>query len=346
MATTRTGKPDLLSIVEAAYCLDGSLQQWKTGVLDATDRAIGSQLGGFACSFRAKPDDTVTLDRSSTAIVWQAPELIEKILDGLINMPQTWVSTHLEKVRSAGYCTLTSEADPQAKLSYRRDLAHTGVHDGINMSCMDLDGEGILLSIGVPSPAGFTQEIRHGLTKVATHILAGMRLRKRFAGGGLPVPGAESRPASVGAILSPDGAILDAQGEAKLATARRALRTAVLDVERARTSLRQQPGRALALWKGLVSARWTLVEEFDSHGSRYVVARENAPEPKRVTFLTLTENSVVSYASRGFSTKEIAYTLGISATTVRVLLMRAARRCGVRSREELAQLYKKSAAGS
>jgi DNA-binding CsgD family transcriptional regulator len=136
---------------------------------------------------------------------------------------------------------------------------------------------------------------------------------------------------------------LHAEGEAKLAGGRRALRAAVLDVEQARTSLRTQPGPALALWKGLVSARWTLVDEFDSHGAKYVVARENAPRPTGLVSLTPTERCVVTYAARGFSTKEIAYTLGISATTVRVLLMRAVRRCGVRGREELLQLCRERA---
>jgi len=70
VATNNKGKPnDLLAIIEAAYCVDGSPQQWTTELLDAADRALGSKLGGFACSFRAKPDDTISIDRSSAAVV-------------------------------------------------------------------------------------------------------------------------------------------------------------------------------------------------------------------------------------------------------------------------------------
>jgi DNA-binding NarL/FixJ family response regulator len=54
--------------------------------------------------------------------------------------------------------------------------------------------------------------------------------------------------------------------------------------------------------------------------------------------LTPTERCVVTCALRGFSTKEIAYTLGISDSTVRVLIMRAVRRYGYRSRRELMKL--------
>lgn len=332
---------DLLSVVEAAYSVDLPAQQWTTGVLDAADRVFGNKLGGFACSFRATPNDTITIDRSSAAIVWQDPALISRIFDGLTQAPPGWLSGYLKDVRSAGRCLLTSEVDPQRKLSYRSELARTGVHDGINVCCLDLDREGFLLSLGIPSSIGFTAEVRDNLSKVATHILAARRLRKRLAGEAAAGNGAESASASA-AVLAPDGALLDARGEAKMADARRALRTAVLDVERARTSLRDQPGPALAMWKGLVSARWSLVDEFDSHGSKYVVARENAPRPTGLVSLTPTERCVVTYASRGYSTKEIAYTLGISATTVRVLLMRAVRRCGVSGRDELLQLCRQS----
>jgi DNA-binding CsgD family transcriptional regulator len=290
------------------------------------------------------PDYTMTIDRSSAAIVWQAPELVERIFDGLTHAPPGWLAAVLKGVRSAGQCLLTSEVDPQMKLSYRGELSRKGVHDGINLCCLDLDREGFLLSLAIPSRNGFNLEMRQSLTKVATHVLAGLRLRKRIAAHGTKPPSAESTPESVSAVLSPEGAFLHAQGEAELSGARRALRTAVLDVERARTSLRSQPGSALALWKGLVSARWTLVDEFDSRGSKYVVARENAPRPAGLVSLTPTERCVVTYAARGFSTKEIAYTLGISATTVRVLLMRAVRRYGVRSREELLQLCRENAA--
>jgi len=256
--------------------------------------------------------------------------------------PPGWLSGYLKDVSSAGRCLLTSEIDPQAKLSYRDELARTGVHDGINVCCLDLDREGVLLSLGIPSGNGFNLEMRQNLSRVATHVLAGLRLRKRLAASAAPPVTAASAPQAVGAVLSPAGALLHAEGEAKVAGARRALRTAVLDVERARTSLRNEPTPALALWKGLVSARWTLVDEFDSRGSKYVVARENAPLPTGLVSLTPTERCVVTYAARGFSTKEVAYTLGISATTVRVLLMRAVRRCGVRSREELLQLCRDS----
>jgi DNA-binding NarL/FixJ family response regulator len=44
---------------------------------------------------------------------------------------------------------------------------------------------------------------------------------------------------------------------------------------------------------------------------------------------------VVVHAALGFTNKQIAYALGISNSTVRVLMARAAARIGVRTRNEL-----------
>jgi DNA-binding CsgD family transcriptional regulator len=51
--------------------------------------------------------------------------------------------------------------------------------------------------------------------------------------------------------------------------------------------------------------------------------------------LTDRERQVVVHAALGLTNKEIAYTLGISDATVRVLVTRAAARLGVRTRKQL-----------
>jgi DNA-binding CsgD family transcriptional regulator len=340
---------DVLSIVEAAYSIDGSLPAWTAGLLHAADRALGGRLGAFACGFRSQADGRIVIDRASAAVVRQAPEVLGAIFDGLTGAPPGWLSSYLTEGRSAARCLMTSEVDPSAQLSYRARLARDGVHDGINLACVDLDGDGMLLSVGVPSHHRLELETRANLSRVATHILAALRLRKRLAASAAQTTsGGPSRAEGVAgdAVLSADGRLLNASGEAALAGGQRALREAVRNIERARTTLRSSTGHALALWKGLVSARWTLVDAFDAEGAKYIVARENAPKIAGIAGLTPTERSVVTYAVRGFSTKEIAYTLGISDTTVRVLLMRAARRCGVRSRDELLQIGRSAAAAA
>ena len=246
--------------------------------------------------------------------------------------------------RAAESCTpcSTSEVDTEGNLAYRRDLAWRGVRDGLNIACTDLDNDGVLLSLARPDLRPLELEARTNLVRLGTHLLAAFRLRR---GLGLD-PGRQSAsdnaadgPAMSGAVeavLTPEGEVVDAAGEAQLGEARRALRVAVRGVERARWRARRSSHEALKVWRGLVAARWTLVDEFDeSDGSRYVVARVNVPRPAGMASLTPTERVVVTYTARGFSTKETAYALGLSDATVRVLIMRAARRCGARNRAEL-----------
>jgi DNA-binding CsgD family transcriptional regulator len=332
-------------MVEASYVVDGSAAEWGARVLDAADQSLGGSLGGFSCEFRLNPDGAVTIDRESTAIVRQQPEKIGAILDGLNQAPPDLLALRLPKNNTATRCLLTSEVDPEFKLSYRRMLSRDGIHDGVNVLCVDLDRTGFLLSLGIPDRSKVTSSVRRNLRRIATHMLAALRLRRRLGAAGVE---ARSQPApppleSAAALLSPRGVLLHATGEASLADARRALTTAVMNVERARKSSRHDAREALQLWRGLVSARWTLVDQIDARGTRYIVARENSPGATDLPKLTHTERCVVAYAARGFSMKEIAYTLGLADTTVRVLMMRAVRRSGLRNRNELLVLAKAAA---
>jgi DNA-binding CsgD family transcriptional regulator len=93
----------------------------------------------------------------------------------------------------------------------------------------------------------------------------------------------------------------------------------------------------------LVDARWTLVDAYERGGARYIVARENQADVRGLARLTDRERQVVAFLALGRSTKEIAYSLGISDSTTRVLLSRAAVRLGARTRQELVRLATREA---
>jgi DNA-binding NarL/FixJ family response regulator len=82
-----------------------------------------------------------------------------------------------------------------------------------------------------------------------------------------------------------------------------------------------------------------LLDQFESDGRRFIVARENAPRPPGPGALTLRERQVVGYAALGHDNKIIAYDLGIAHATVKVLMARAAMKLGVRSRAEVISTY-------
>jgi DNA-binding CsgD family transcriptional regulator len=141
-------------------------------------------------------------------------------------------------------------------------------------------------------------------------------------------------------VLTPSGRVEHAGAAAQSRDVRARLRAAVRDLDRARAQLRRRdPPRAVEIWKGLVSARWSLVEQFESDGRRYLLARRNDSQVGGIDALSDRERQVVGFAALGHTNKLIAYELGIAAGTVGALLHRAARKLGARSRPETIQIF-------
>ncbi|MEO8875687.1 MAG: LuxR C-terminal-related transcriptional regulator, partial [Polyangiaceae bacterium] len=106
-----------------------------------------------------------------------------------------------------------------------------------------------------------------------------------------------------------------------------------IEIERARGSLRSiAPDHALADWRGLTAARWSLVEQVEHDGQRFVLARRNDVDAPGPTALSARECQVVAHAALAKTNKIIAYELGISPSTVGVLMSRVMRKLGVRTR--------------
>ncbi len=199
-----------------------------------------------------------------------------------------------------------------------------GAHDFIWINGRDPGGFGVWL--GAPR----TRKARLGkrdalFVRVAAHLASGYRLRRQGRR-------AELAPE---AILRPDGQVAHADGSAHSRQAREELRQAVLGVERARSlAVRRDPQEATMAWRGLTSARWSLVDHFESDGRRFIVAyRNDVVVPSRGA-LSGRELQVMGFAALGRTNKEIAYELGLSLATVRVLMHRCALKLGVRHRAD------------
>jgi DNA-binding CsgD family transcriptional regulator len=80
---------------------------------------------------------------------------------------------------------------------------------------------------------------------------------------------------------------------------------------------------------------WHVVEEFELDGFRYRLTRRPVEAEHTRNRLTTREWQVLAYASRGYKNKDIAEALGLAPSTVGVLLSRAARKLGTKSRKEL-----------
>jgi DNA-binding CsgD family transcriptional regulator len=316
-------KPDLLAILEAGYAVDAAEQPWLTGLLAAAQPALDEGFGAFAFSYTAR--DSQSFEPRCLASSGFPDALVERLPMVMAHMPGDYIET----ARNAQACILASEIDgfdafvPQA-------LNSVGAYDILGINVLDPTGIGCYFGAPLPRRGGLTEARRATWGRVAAHVAAAFRIQRRFA---LGHPGETLRRAE--AILDATGKVHHAAGPAELTTAREALRTATVAMEHARTKLRtSRPDQALDEWKGLVAARWSLVEHFESDGKRYILACENDPHVAGPSLLSPREQQVLAYASLGHSSKLIAYELGISDSTVRVLLARATTKLGARSRKE------------
>lgn len=207
-----------------------------------------------------------------------------------------------------------------------------GARDVFALNALDASGFGLWLGAPWPRATRASKERETLFTRVAAHLTTAQRLRRQAPG---TVRHAE-------AVLAPDGALLHADAVAQGADARSELRRATTALERARTREgRRDVELATRQWKPLVLSRWSMLDEFDSDGRRFIVAVDNrAPISGTQSSLSEREHQVLTHALLGHSNKVIAYELGLSDSTVRVLLHRASLKLDAKNRREAIERYR------
>lgn len=198
-----------------------------------------------------------------------------------------------------------------------------GAQDVFAINALDVSGRGLWLGAPWPEVSPASPERDTLFTRVAAHLTSAHRLRRM-----------EQRTSE--AVLSPDGTLLHAEEPAKDAETRAELRRAAMALEHARSRAgRQDVEGSTRRWRPLVLSRWSLLDEFDTDGRRFVVAVNNRASARSARGeLSEREHQVMSHAKLGHSNKVIAYELGLSASTVRVLMHRAVKKLGAKSRGE------------
>jgi DNA-binding CsgD family transcriptional regulator len=217
--------------------------------------------------------------------------------------------------------------------------------DGLGLNAFDPDGRGIFIISALPKVTSLTPKQRELYQMVAAHFAAGYRLRRAIrleagehqSGSNLP-----DLPHGAEVVIDPSGfQIAHAVGQAREKSALESLRDAAKTVDRARGKLRKEdPLRALELWKALVRGRWSAVDWFDVDGRRYVLGIPNAPCLDDPRGLTDREMQVVSYVYVGLTNKMIGYHLGLSQGRVSGLLSSAMHKLGVQNRAQLVKRLK------
>lgn len=199
--------------------------------------------------------------------------------------------------------------------------------DSVGLSVQDGEGTGLQIISLMPEIARVHGRSRAAWRKLGLHLGIAWRLRQRLERGGEPE------------ALIENGKLVDARGSATSGSARDALIDATRRIEKARTkATRDDPEHVLELWRGLVSGRWSLVDQWDSDGRRYVAAYENAATIGKVQGFAAWELQALRMHLLRASGDEIAFALGVSPSTVERVLSSAAKRVGLRTRAELVRL--------
>ena len=320
-------QPDLVGIIESTYLLEqADTSAWIRGILERLAPWLGDGLGLFGFVYSATVDGRVHPGAFATV---GCSESQHRVLPRAATLHEP---TFLHTAYLDSDCAAATTIPGWEGSEGRQFAVRGGVFDVWMINGRNIENRGCSLFTNRRHPAPPGPDERELFIRIAAHVAAAQRLRER-----LRVADVTARAE---AIIDPDGKIQHALGAAKLGRSREALRDAVLSVDRARGKARKKdPERALSAWKGLVSARWTLIDHFESDGRRYVLAQENEPDPRSGPELSPRERQVLANAALGRSNKEIAYALGLAHSTVRVLLTRAARKLGASARGELVARY-------
>jgi len=317
-----TSAPDWIGILEAAYALDRDDDAWLGGLLEAARTCLDDGMGMVAFVYDASDHRTLQVRQMTSAGV-SAPRLEAyfRVSEELAAIPG-----FLQRTYRSLLCGTMSELE-RVEYDWRQAAIACGVGDTLAVNGLDPSGNGCLLGVFLHEETTLPARRRQLLSYIATHLANAHRLRQRMrASGQTPV-----------GQLASTGQVLEWAGERDEGLTQ-ALAQAAGAIGSARGPLRfAEGGAAIAGWQGLVQRRFTLVDAPGSakRGPRRMLAFENEPRVPGFPALAEREREVAAYLLLGHSTKVIAYELGISDSTVRVLLRRVRRKLNVQTRAEL-----------
>lgn len=313
--------------IETAYLrVDAGSAQWVREVALALSPLLDSGHGIMGWCYDAS--NLAELRLRDVAMIGVDDRLLPAIASATADRRNKLSIIRKHYLHPAGSLICSVGDDSEVLNSIWQDhVSALGVNDLLCLNGMNFGFRGCAFSAPL-SDRSAADTVRDALlSRIVAHLIAAYRILERDTT-------AESTDPE--AILTPSGIVAHAEGEAKSKAARDALSRAVHAAELARGKMRRAaPEEALRIWKSMVNGRWTLTDQFEHGGKRFVVARVNQPTRHVIGKLTKRESQVVAMASVGHSNKLIAYELGVSEGTIATLLARAQRRLQADSVSEL-----------
>jgi len=326
----------LIDLVEVAYDLKKPDSEWLPSLIEAGAPVLDQGLGLFAMQLVHPPESgggaQLVID---DLYLHGLPEDFPKRFDTARMLVPPGV---FQKVAPPGFVGSWSEAAKDYPEISKACLEAVGYADFFGLFASDPNGMGVHVCAPLPETGRLVPRERQRWQMIGAHIATAFRLRqglKTLGTGQSRVPTALPRNAE--AILDPGKfEVVERVGGANTRGVLKTLRAAARSVDRARGALRRDdPEKALDIWKVLVSGRWSMVDWFDTDGRRFVLAIPNSPELPDPRGLTEQESQVVSYLLLGDTNKLISYRLGLSASRVSGLLKSAMSKLGVTSKIQL-----------
>jgi DNA-binding CsgD family transcriptional regulator len=323
--------------LDSVYRLDFDLPSWQSAI--AREVSERQKLGPGVLSYEfdaAAPDEGVVLGSiCDTGDIRRFRELTGPLHDQAVGDAYRAViarGTHAGTFRELAR---RARVDRRSAEPFARAVQAAGFDDIWAVCAVNPDATGIVFAVPFAQTRVPPGRWHHTWTRLGVHIAASYRLRKKIAAG---VPRSESRTDQADGVFEPGGADLELRSGA--VGDRDALRHAVRTIDKARArEARGGSGELLSVWHGLLHGRWSLFDQVESDGKRFVLVFENDPEAYGAHELTKRERQVATYAAQGHSNKMIGYELGIAPSTVAAHLKSALRRLGLRRRTDLVWIY-------
>jgi DNA-binding CsgD family transcriptional regulator len=320
---------DLVGILEAAYRVEQPEEPWLAGVLEAAAPGFDNGLGAYAFSYDASTASKFgfrcLVTRNAIPAVVEAMRAVAQSLPTDLVANSFWTRRASTLREMPGWASFSG-------LPLHFDAKHIA-NDALGINALDPSRVSCLMGAYWQGDRRLGERERATWNRVSTHLAASFRLQRALQ--------ARQRSSPTEAVLAPSGRVLHAEQPAQGRSTRDSLSEACQSIEHARTRKGRADGEiSLSLWRSLVSERWTLVDTYERDGKRYVVARRNDVRMPLPNALSPRERQALGFAALGDSNKLIAYELGISASTVGVLLHRAAQKLGCHSRAELLQRFR------
>ena len=319
----------LVDMVEASYDMSEARAPWANRVIRALMTMTSSRMGAAFHFESSYEHDVFRLKSMGSDIALGSTIEAARALAANMSIPGQMSELLLGKTQGTTAAAVSRLGVDLASVPGFRDCWPAPIVDSLGFVARDVNSDGFCACVGLDFIGALTPRESRLLTRLATHVGAGDRLRR--AKHLRPIDDAE-------AILTPNGRVLHVTEAAKNK------RESLDEGRRRRAEAKKtthDPEKALEVWQGLIAGRWSLVDHFDTDGKRFLLAMKNTPQIDRRADLTPRERRVCALVAMGHLDKEVAYMLGLSIASVTASLHRARTKLGVATRSELATNWRR-----